>query len=107
MKNKLTLILGSTTLAFTSAVLSTPAFSQNMGDFVRSTHPSEETSPSEEISAPAVLDPNYQPTAYTTGVGDAEGRSPSLIRLRTTWQGDGDRDAQCNSLLDSFRNRAE
>ncbi|MGL6338969.1 MAG: hypothetical protein ACRC80_07495 [Waterburya sp.] len=60
------------------------------------------------VNAQAVLDPNYQPTAYVTrtGVGDTAGTSPSLIRLRTTWQGDGDQDAQCNSLLDSFRNRA-
>jgi hypothetical protein len=59
------------------------------------------------VSAQAVLDPNYQPTAYVTrtGLADSAGTSPSLIRLRTTWQGDGDQDAQCNSLLDSFRNR--
>jgi hypothetical protein len=59
------------------------------------------------VSAQAVLDPSYQPTAYVTrtGLADSAGTSPSLIRLRTTWQGDGDQDAQCNSLLDSFRNR--
>ncbi len=60
------------------------------------------------VNAQAVLDPSYQPTAYVTRVGleNSPITSPSLIRLRTTWQGDGDQDAQCNSLLDSFRNRA-